>query len=116
MTIDTESNPPQSLSVRGIAEITEVEGVAPEYAAAARRYLGAEAAAQTLAAVNQPGTRQARIAVRRTGSACWTSRPACPACRAACDGADGDWRIMMTNDLQVVAAPRVTHLHYAVAR
>jgi hypothetical protein len=64
VTIDTESNPPQSLSVRGIAEITEVEGVAPEYAAAARRYLGAEAAAQMLAAVNQPGTRQARIAVR----------------------------------------------------
>lgn len=64
VTIDTESNPPQSLNVRGTAEITEVEGVAGEYAAAARRYLGEDAAAQMLAAVDQPGTRQARIAVR----------------------------------------------------
>jgi len=62
--IDTESQPPQSLTVRGAAQITEVEGVVAEYAAAARRYLGAEAAAQMLAAVDQPGTRQARIAVR----------------------------------------------------
>jgi Pyridoxamine 5'-phosphate oxidase len=64
VTIDTETTPPQSLSLRGTAEVTDVDGVADEYAAAARRYLGAEAAAQMLAAVNQPGTRQARIAVR----------------------------------------------------
>lgn len=57
-------NPPQSLNVRGTAEITEVEGVAGEYAAAARRYLGEDAAVQMLAAVDQPGTKQARIAVR----------------------------------------------------
>ena len=64
VTIDTETTPPQSLSLRGTAQVTDVNGIAREYAAAARRYLGAEAAAHMLAAVDQPGTRQARIAVR----------------------------------------------------
>lgn len=66
LTIDTESHPPKSLTIRGRAEVSEVAGVADEYAAAARRYLGAEAAAEMLAAVDQPGTVQARIAVRPT--------------------------------------------------
>ncbi len=66
VTIDTETFPPQSLSLRGRIEITEVEGLAPEYAAAARRYLGDEAAAGMLASMDQPGTRQARIALRPT--------------------------------------------------
>jgi hypothetical protein len=52
------------LTIRGAADITEVAGIAPEYAAAARRYLGEQAAAPMLAAVDQPGTRQARIVVR----------------------------------------------------
>ncbi|HEY2442142.1 MAG TPA: pyridoxamine 5'-phosphate oxidase family protein [Streptosporangiaceae bacterium] len=64
LTIDTNGAPPQSLTVRGTAVITEVAGIAAEYAAAARRYLGAEAATAMLAAVDQPGTVQARIAVR----------------------------------------------------
>lgn len=64
LTIDTDTAPPQSLNIRGIAEITEVEGLTPEYAAAARRYLGEEAAGSMLAALDQPGTVQARIAVR----------------------------------------------------
>jgi hypothetical protein len=64
VTIDTETFPPQSLSLRGRVEITEVDGLAPEYAAAARRYLGDEAAAGMLASLDQPGTRQARIALR----------------------------------------------------
>ena len=64
LTIDTDTFPPQTLTIRGTAKITEVEGLAPEYAAAARRYLGEEAAGSMLASVDQPGTAQARIAVR----------------------------------------------------
>jgi nitroimidazol reductase NimA-like FMN-containing flavoprotein (pyridoxamine 5'-phosphate oxidase superfamily) len=64
LTIDTNGNPPQSLTVRGTAEVSEVEGVAEEYRAAARRYLGEDGAAAMLAAVDQPGTVQARISVR----------------------------------------------------
>ena len=66
LTIDTEPYPPQSLTVRGRAQISVVRGVAPEYAAAARRYLGEAAAAEMLAGLDQPGTEQARIAVRPT--------------------------------------------------
>jgi len=64
VSIDTETFPPQSLTLRGKVEITEVDGLAPEYAAAARRYLGQEAAAGMLAGLDQPGTMQARIALR----------------------------------------------------
>ena len=64
VSIDTETFPPQSLTLRGKVEITEVDGLAPEYAAAARRYLGEEAAAGMLASMDQPGTVQARIALR----------------------------------------------------
>ena len=41
-----------------------MNGLAPEYAAAARRYLGEEAAAGMLASLDQPGTAQARIVLR----------------------------------------------------
>lgn len=64
LSIDTEANPPLALSIRGDAEVTEVDGLAPEYVASARRYLGEEAAAGLVAAMDQPGTRQARISVR----------------------------------------------------
>jgi hypothetical protein len=64
VSIDTETSPPQVLTIRGTAEITEVDGVAPEYARAAERYLGAEQATGYLAQIDQPGTRMARIAVR----------------------------------------------------
>ena len=64
ITIDTDSFPPEVLLVRGRVSVTEVDGVPPEYALAARRYLGEEAAAAYLAQLDQPGTRMARIAVR----------------------------------------------------
>src|SRR3954466_1037024 len=32
VSIDTESSPPEVLSIRGKAEITEIAGIAPEYA------------------------------------------------------------------------------------
>ena len=64
ITIDTESSPPEVLSIRGKAEISEIDGVAPEYAEAAQRFLGSEDATGYLAQIDQPGTRMARIAVR----------------------------------------------------
>ena len=66
ISIDTATSPPQVLQVRGRATITEVDGVAPEYAASAVRYLGDEAAAELLESVDDPRTRMARIAVRPT--------------------------------------------------
>jgi hypothetical protein len=63
--IDTETSPPQSITIRGRAEIGEINGLAPEYRSAARRYLG-DGAADMLAGMDKPGTVQARIAVRPT--------------------------------------------------
>jgi hypothetical protein len=65
LTIDTESSPPQSLAIRGQARIDEIDGLAPEYVAAAHRYLG-DGAGAMLAGMDRPGTVQARIAVRPT--------------------------------------------------
>jgi hypothetical protein len=64
VSIDTESFPPEVLSIRGKAEIIETDGIAAEYAEAAHRFLGSEQAAGYLAEIDQPGTRMARIAVR----------------------------------------------------
>ena len=64
ISIDSESFPPEVLSIRGRAEVHEVDGVAPEYAEAAHRYLGSEEAAGYLAQLDDPSTRMARIAVR----------------------------------------------------
>jgi hypothetical protein len=66
VTVDTETFPPEVLSIRGSAEITEVDGVVPEYARAAHRYLGSEEATPYLAQIDHPSTRMARIAVRPT--------------------------------------------------
>jgi pyridoxamine 5'-phosphate oxidase-like protein len=64
VTIDTDAFPPEAISIRGTAAMTEVDGVAAEYAAAAHRYLGDEEAAEYLAQIDHPVTRMARIAVR----------------------------------------------------
>ena len=64
VSIDTESSPPQALLIRGKAQVTDVDGVDPDYARSARQYLGEEAARDYLAMVGQPGTRMARITVR----------------------------------------------------
>jgi hypothetical protein len=66
VTVDTEAFPPEVLSIRGRAEITEVDGVVPEYARAAHRYLDSEGATDYLAQIDHPSTRMARIAVRPT--------------------------------------------------
>ena len=64
VSIDTDTFPPEVLSIRGTAEVTEVDGIPSEYAQAAERYLGSEQATGYLAQIDQPGTRMARIAVR----------------------------------------------------
>ena len=83
VTIDTEGFPPQVLLVRGRVSLTAVDGVVPEYALAARRYLGEQAAASYLAQIDQPGTRMARIALRPSWVGSSTSRRGCPAPWAA---------------------------------
>jgi hypothetical protein len=64
VSIDTETFPPEVLSIRGKTSITEVDGIPSEYAEAAHRYLGSAQAGAYLFQVDQPGTRMARIAVR----------------------------------------------------
>jgi hypothetical protein len=66
VSIDTDGTPAQALLVRGKAQITEVDGIDPDYAVSARQYLGEEAAGEYLAMADQPGTRMARITVRPT--------------------------------------------------
>lgn len=65
LTIDTEGFPPQSINIRGRADVDEVVGLAPEYVSAAHRYLG-DAAGAMLQGMDQPGTVQARITVTPT--------------------------------------------------
>jgi hypothetical protein len=64
VTIDTDAVPPHVLLLRGDVTVDEVDGVDPDYAVSARRYLGEEAAGAYIEAVDQPGTRMARIALR----------------------------------------------------
>jgi hypothetical protein len=66
VTIDTETFPPEVLTMRGRVEITEVDGIPAEYASAAHRYLGEEAARAYLAQIDQPGTRMAGIDLHPT--------------------------------------------------
>lgn len=42
LTIDKDTHPPKVLLVRGTAQVEVIEGVAPEYLEAARKYLGEE--------------------------------------------------------------------------
>jgi hypothetical protein len=63
VTIDTEAQPPHGLSLRGDVVVSEHDGVVAEYALAARRFLGEEAAAPYLAMLDAPQTRMARIAL-----------------------------------------------------
>jgi hypothetical protein len=64
LTIDTESFPSEYLAVRGRVEITEVDGVDPDYAASARHYMGEEAASELLMSIDVPGTRMAVVSLR----------------------------------------------------
>lgn len=66
VTIDTEPQPPEVLLLRGRVSITEVDGMVPEQAQAARRFLGEEGGAAYVAQASHPDTRMARIALRPT--------------------------------------------------
>jgi hypothetical protein len=63
ITIDTNDPPHHVLSIRGTAEVTETEGVVPEYAQAAVRYLGKEQGEAYVGSL-PPVIRMGRIAVR----------------------------------------------------
>ena len=54
------------LLLRGRVTVTDVDGVAPEYLAAHRRYGGEEREAAVRAETDVPGLRMARIALRPT--------------------------------------------------
>ncbi|MFJ9442071.1 pyridoxamine 5'-phosphate oxidase family protein [Kitasatospora sp. NPDC101235] len=64
ITIDAAGTPPQALLIRGRARVTDVDGIVPEYLLTMRRYAGDEQGAAQVAAVDRPGVRMARIAVR----------------------------------------------------
>ena len=64
ITIDGDTWPYKVLLVRGLAQVTMVDGVPEEYAAAARRYFGEEQGAAWVAQVGQMVPRMARLAVK----------------------------------------------------
>jgi hypothetical protein len=64
VSIDTETEPPEVLLLRGRVSITEVDGVMPEYALEARRRLDNQSATDLLTMIDHPGTTMARIALR----------------------------------------------------
>jgi general stress protein 26 len=63
VTIDRAGPPPEVLLLRGRAEVTDVDGIVPEYAAAHRRYYGPEQGAANVEELDRPGVRMARIAL-----------------------------------------------------
>jgi hypothetical protein len=63
LTIDSDAFPYRVLSIRGTASVTQVEGVVPEYAAAAQRYFGPDQGAAWVAQL-PADMRMWRIAVR----------------------------------------------------
>ncbi len=64
ISIDSESAPYQMLSIRGLAGVTVVSGVVPEYITAALRYLGPEAGQRFAEHMTATKSDMARIAVR----------------------------------------------------
>jgi hypothetical protein len=63
LTIDTNAWPPHVLLVRGTARVEVVDGVAPEYLEASRRYIPAQAWPEFEAQVRGLYKQQARIAI-----------------------------------------------------
>ncbi|MGH8934096.1 MAG: hypothetical protein ACRDZO_26515 [Egibacteraceae bacterium] len=64
--IDTDELPPSVLTLRGDVTITEHAGVVTEYALAAHRYMGPDAATDYLSRLDDPVTRMVRIGLRPT--------------------------------------------------
>jgi hypothetical protein len=64
LTIDGDTWPYKVLLLRGIARVDTVEGVAPEYAAAAERYFGQEQGKQWIGMVGSMVDSTARVTIR----------------------------------------------------
>jgi Pyridoxamine 5'-phosphate oxidase len=64
LTIDSNSWPYRALSIRGTARVQIVDGVVPEYAAAAERYFGAEQGRIWVEQVRAMCPQMARISIR----------------------------------------------------
>jgi hypothetical protein len=64
VSIDNDQWPYQVLSLRGSASAEVVDGIFPEYADMARRYLGEEGGAQFLDLARQTFTRWTRVTIR----------------------------------------------------
>lgn len=65
ITIDSNDYPQEVLLIRGRAELSDHEGILPEYASYCRRYLGEEGAAAWLAQMEQiPNLVMTRVGVR----------------------------------------------------
>jgi hypothetical protein len=64
ITIDTAGMPPEQLLLRGKADVTDVDGVVPEYAQAHARYAGEEQGAKNIAEIDYPGLKMVRIAIQ----------------------------------------------------
>jgi len=63
LTIDTNTWPNKVLQIRGTAKVITVDGVVPEYAAAAERYFGEEQGRAWVARVDKMFSQMARIVV-----------------------------------------------------
>ena len=64
LTIDTNDWPHKVLQIRGTAKIETVDGVVPEYAAAAKRYFGEAQGQAWIEQVSKMFSQMARISVR----------------------------------------------------
>jgi len=64
LTIDSDTRPYKILQIRGTAQVETVQGVVPEYAAAAQRYMGAEQAVSYLERTRTRFPRMARIVIQ----------------------------------------------------
>jgi hypothetical protein len=64
LSIDDPTWPYKVLQIRGTATVETVQGVVPEYAAAAERYLGLEQGKGWVALIGQKFTHMTRIAVQ----------------------------------------------------
>ena len=66
ITVDRAGPPPEMLLLRGPIEVTDVDGLVPEYVAAHHRYYGPEMAAENIANVEKMGVHMVRLALRPT--------------------------------------------------
>jgi Pyridoxamine 5'-phosphate oxidase len=64
LTIDSETFPYQALQVRGTVEIERIDGIVPEYAMCAKRYLGEKPGQAWIDQLRQAFPPMARIVIR----------------------------------------------------